>query len=368
MTNREKFNDYIDQYLKRRPFEVAPATFVSEKSKATQLKKRFKNRLITEILHSDIRELITRLHTRYKNKTINEFLIILRAVFRCAELDGVIKRNPMVGITNLSIDIPEPKPFTKTEISLLCATDAECPNGKNATLLNIQTGFRIEELLALAWEDVDFKKNELHIRRAKVLQHYKVPKTPASVRVVELNSIAINVLKEQFKLTGNNRARKVSVLKADNKSTEQQTLHFVFYNSKTKQPFLNAAQFNKDFFTPFLKKAGLKHRGAGQLRHTFASQSLVAGISKEWIAKQMGHTSTKMIDLHYGRWIKADAPDCARTLASHLAQPFGMTAGPAEPPRPEGESLPPEMLLLAKSLLAKPELLALIQGVVGGAS
>ena len=35
-----------DQYLAGRPFEVAPATFVSEKSKANKLKKLFRNRLI----------------------------------------------------------------------------------------------------------------------------------------------------------------------------------------------------------------------------------------------------------------------------------------------------------------------------------
>lgn len=370
MINSEKINDYIDQYLNGRPFEVAPATFVSEKSKAKQLKKIFKNRLLKEIRHSDIHEQITRLHKQnYKNKTINEFLIILRAVFHRAELDGVIERNPMSGISNFAIDIPSPDPFTKTELAQLHKTDVACINGKNASELNSLTGVRIGELLALAWEDVDWERKELHINRAKVLQHYKVPKTPGSIRVVELNDLALKILREQYALTGKRRARKISVLKSDNKSTEQQTLHFMFYNSKTNQPFLHAAQFNKDFFTPFLKQAGVKHRGVGQLRHTFASQCLTAGISKEWIATQMGHTGTHMIDLHYGRWIKADAPDCARAVMTHLADVFGeAVTPPAKPSISSGESICPELLALMKSLQSRPELLALIQGVVGGAA
>jgi len=366
--NNEKINDYIDQYLKGRPFEVAPATFVSEKSKATQLKKLFKNKLISNIRHSDIHELINKLHKRYKNKTINDFLIILRAIFNLAERDGVIERNPMSGISNFAIDIPTPDPFTKTELARLHETDDACQNGKNAFSLNFLTGLRIGELVALAWEDVDWEKKELHINRAKVLQKYKVPKTAGSIRVVELNDLAIKVLKEQFELTGKKRARKITLLKSDNKSTEQQTLHFIFYNSKTNKPFLHAAQFNKDFFTPFLKQAGIKHRGVGQLRHTFASQSLTAGISKEWIARQMGHTGTQMIDLHYGRWIKADAPDCARAVATHLAEVFGEPAAPVAPASTSSDHIPKDLLSLMKSLQSKPELLALIQGVVGGAA
>ena len=38
------------------------------------------------------------------------------------------------------------------------------------------------------------------------------------------------------------------------------------------------------------------------------SQLLSTGmISKDWIAQQMGHTSTKMLDDHYAKWIPEDA-------------------------------------------------------------
>jgi integrase len=66
----------------------------------------------------------------------------------------------------------------------------------------------------------------------------------------------------------------------------------------------------------------VKHRGAGQLRHTFASQALTSGISKEWIARQLGHESTAMIDIHYARWMCADAPDFVNRVEQQFSGIF----------------------------------------------
>ncbi|MFA0026330.1 phage integrase SAM-like domain-containing protein, partial [Vibrio sp. 10N.261.49.A5] len=120
-------------------------------SKAGKLKKYFKKRLIKDVNHSDIHDLITSFHRKYSNKSINEFLIILRAVFKRAMRDGVIERDPMDGIENLTVTNKEPNPLSKSDIKKLNDTLAECLSGKSAVLLNILTGLRISELLALAW-------------------------------------------------------------------------------------------------------------------------------------------------------------------------------------------------------------------------
>lgn len=372
----EYVNDYIEKYLENRFYKAAQSAFNAEKSKANQLKTYLEKQLIAEIRHSDILSLLNRLQPIYANKTINEYLIILRATFKLAERDGILSRNPMDGIENYKVTPPKPDPFQKNELRQLYQTEMDCISGKNACKLNILTGLRIGELIALAWNDVHWEKQELHIRRAKVLSQYKMPKTKESIRVVELNDLAIKILKNQFELTGKKAAKTVSVLQSDNKTKENQTLSFVFYNSKTKRPFLHAAQFNKDFFTPWLKKAGIKHRGVGQLRHTFASQSLTAGISKEWIAQQMGHTSTKMIDLHYGDWIKADAPDCAHALGHHLHEVFPeadqlsnpVMVGSVIPQSPPVVAVPPELRFLVQMLANRPELVSLLTGFAKGLS
>nr|WP_244325793.1 site-specific integrase [Shewanella aestuarii] len=198
----------------------------------------------------------------------------------------------------------------------------ECESGKNLYQLGVLTGLRISELLALNWESVDLAKSLLHIKIALVDNIYKTPKTAGSVRKVELCEPAIALLTQQHSITGHKKAVNIAVLQADNKTKKIERLSPVFYNSKTNKPFLHAKQFNKTFFTPLLKIAGVAHRGAGQLRHTFASQALTAGISKEWIAKQLGHTSTAMIDIHYGRWMSQDAPDHIAAVAEQFSSVF----------------------------------------------
>ena len=54
---------------------------------------------------------------------------------------------------------------------------------------------------------------------------------------------------------------------------------------------------------------GVDYRGPSQFRHTFASQLLSAGINVPWIARQMGHAGTEMIQRCYGQWLVEDAVD-----------------------------------------------------------
>ena len=335
-------NHYIEVNLAFRPIKTAPSTLRSERSKAATLSKLIGHRDIALVTHSDVLKLIQTLNTRYANKTINEFLIILRAVFHCAERDGVISNNPMTNISNLKVFHEEPQPFTLSELALMSQAKTECESGKNLYQLGVLTGLRISELLALNWESVDLAKSLLHIKIAIVDNIYKTPKTAGSVRKVELCEPAIAILTQQHSITGHKKAVNIAVLQADNKTKKIERLSPVFYNSKTNKPFLHAKQFNKTFFTPLLKIAGVAHRGAGQLRHTFASQALTAGISKEWIAKQLGHTSTAMIDIHYGRWMTQDAPDHIAAVAEQFSSVFGRVNNAKQevPPSPVSTDLP----------------------------
>ena len=54
---------------------------------------------------------------------------------------------------------------------------------------------------------------------------------------------------------------------------------------------------------PTLVKAGLKKRNPYQTRHTYATLLLASGESPEWIANQLGHTTTTMLFRVYSRFI-----------------------------------------------------------------
>jgi integrase len=63
---------------------------------------------------------------------------------------------------------------------------------------------------------------------------------------------------------------------------------------------------------PALKAAGIEHRRIDDMRHTFATWSLAAGMSIFTLARRMG-TSVQMIDSTYGH-LAQDAEDQDRGL------------------------------------------------------
>jgi integrase len=59
--------------------------------------------------------------------------------------------------------------------------------GKTAVLLDILTGLRVSELLALKWSDVDFENLQIHVTRSIADQHVGPCKTEASQKPVPLD-------------------------------------------------------------------------------------------------------------------------------------------------------------------------------------
>ncbi len=51
-------------------------------------------------------------------------------------------------------------------------------------------------------------------------------------------------------------------------------------------------------------KGRRKAANVKQFRHTFAIRQLVAGQREETVARMMGHSDTKMVQSHYGAWVK----------------------------------------------------------------
>lgn len=66
--------------------------------------------------------------------------------------------------------------------------------GKTAVLVDILTGLRVSELLALKWSDVDFENLELHVTRSIALQRVGPCKTEASQKPVPLDPELAEVL------------------------------------------------------------------------------------------------------------------------------------------------------------------------------
>ncbi len=312
-TERRTVSEGIDTWLAVKKGKIALSTYGSYKSKAnSHIKPAFGNRYISELTKTEIDTWIAVDLHHLANKTINEIMIILRGVMKDAKADRVIKDSPTDLIDNLEVYTEPPDPFTREEINRFLATPTKRTNEINMMKFGIWTGLRISELIALCWEDVDLKKRVVRIRRANVKSHWKITKTEKSERDVELIEPAMDALKQAMSESYALPAISIEVIQRDNKTIKVEHLRPVFVNSNSHTHHANDGMVRDRFWKTHLRKAKVRYRGPNHARHTFASQLLSTGmISKDWIAKQMGHTSTKMLDRHYAKWIPEDAPPMA---------------------------------------------------------
>ena len=78
-------------------------------------------------------------------------------------------------------------------------------------------------------------------------------------------------------------------------------LDFVFCNAAGNP--LCHRNVTKRVWYPILRHLGLRKRRPYNSRHTAATLWLASGESPEWIARQLGHTTTEMLFRRYSRFI-----------------------------------------------------------------
>jgi integrase len=95
---------------------------------------------------------------------------------------------------------------------------------------------------------------------------------------------------------------------------------YVFCN-KQGNPIDNK-NFTERVWRPLLKHLGFDVRRPYQMRHTAATLWLAAGENPEWIARQLGHTSTQMLFKVYSRFVpnmtRQDGAAIERLLAASV--------------------------------------------------
>lgn len=226
-------------------------------------------------------------------------------------------------VKNLKIKDNEPDPFSNEEIALIKDVETDRKSELNGFLFACNSGLSVSELLALAWEDVDLENGIVHVKRANVDGIYKVPKETSRTRDVKLLDEAKAILLKQIRISFDKKTSTIKELQKDKRSWVGRNLRFVFLNTNCIEesdwcPLRNDQEYRIKFFKEILIKSRVRYRGPNCAKHTFASHLLTAGIPKEWISKQMGHTTTKMIDKHYGKWNKENRPNMAEFVSNVL--------------------------------------------------
>ncbi|WP_413692075.1 Arm DNA-binding domain-containing protein [Psychromonas sp. KJ10-2] len=187
---------------------------------------------------------------------------------------------PWKNIKALKVQRTEVDPFSLNEVDRLINTAPD--DFKSYYTVRFFTGLRTGEIDGLHWNKVDLDKKQIYIDQSLVRGVMTDAKTDGSNRIVQLTDRVVEALKVQKKMT-------------------QHLGPFVFCK-KDGKPF-NYQTISRVVWEPMLERLKLKYRNPYQTRHTYATLLLAAGESPEWIAQQMGHSTTTMLFRVYSRYV-----------------------------------------------------------------
>ncbi|OIR16842.1 tyrosine recombinase XerC [mine drainage metagenome] len=213
------------------------------------------------------------------NRRINKIMNLLRQIINEAA-DRFNFRTPFQNIKQLKVKRTDVDPFTLDEVKLILATIR--PDFKSYYTVRFFTGMRTGEVDGLKWKYVDFEKRLILVRETIVLGEDEYTKNDSSQRDIQMSQVVYDALKEQEKVIRG---------------------HSEYVFCTRNGTALDNKNVTNRVWYPILRYLDLKPRRAYQTRHTAATLWLAAGENPEWIAKQMGHTTTEMLFRVYSRFV-----------------------------------------------------------------
>ena len=309
---KQTFGEYLENWFKNvRVYEVESSTYLrNEQTINYHIKdSSLYNAQMANVDFELCQSLINKLSEKYSRSTISKVYVILNMCFNHALAKGHIGENPMIKVkmpkeSSLVTKKKEAKWLSSNDVEKL-VLEAERVNtrefrikgkvgervyGVNAyyVILIIYTGLRIGELMALTWNDIDFKNKTLSVNKSrakgkidgKTALYIKDPKSESGTRLIPLSDRAIYALQKIKECSSSD-----SELIVSNTSSESNITRTI-----------NRMLFRAGCET---EKCGLH-----ALRHTFGSLLLEKGVDLKTISYLLGHsdiTVTANIYLHITR-------------------------------------------------------------------
>lgn len=247
---------------------------------------------------------LSKINTAYCQKVVNDwsekgtskqyplFINYMNKVFKYAINIGLTSDNP-----TLNLLIPKPqiktekklKLYTKEQLELFLDEVSQEQNSyfknRDYTLFRLLafSGCRIGEILALTWDNINFKTNEMAIKKtvARSDKYYisETPKTKKSNRIIYLDEKTIKQLKF-WKLEQRKYLFQLGFTKAN----------YLFTNDENNFTINQAVA---ERYNVYRERAGLPYIGLHGFRHTHASMLYEAGADHKEVQERMGHANIK---------------------------------------------------------------------------
>lgn len=235
---------------------------------------------------------------------------LLKQFMSYAENEGYLIKNPCNRLV-----IPGKVEELKEEVEIFTNEELKTiVNCKEDSLINdmaiicLATGLRRGECLGLKWDDIDYKENEINIRRTvstvtiiendtrEKKQIIQIPKTKGSVRSVPFTSTLKTTIKKLEKRQNKN---KLKVGESYNKDYDG----FIFLTENGN--LINASNLSNSW-DRFLIRVQIPHKKFHALRHTYATMQFEAGLPLKTVSVLLGHSSIDITANTYTHVLKKE--------------------------------------------------------------
>jgi len=142
--------------------------------------------------------------------------------------------------------------------------DACPPHLKPIVILALNTGMRRKEILSLRWDQVNFKTGYIYLEKTKTGEKRQIPMNQTTYRLM-------------FHLKMKNQLKSP----------------YVFFQKDKMERYVPYKEVKRSFSSA-CKKAGINDFRFHDLRHTFASQLVMAGASLKVVQELLGHKDITM--------------------------------------------------------------------------
>ena len=281
------FKDFAETWYLEKEVEWRKSHRITVRRELDSLLSRFGEKAVGQITKADVLAYRAELgkvtargkETKLSAARINKMLNPLRQILNEAA-DRFNFPTPYQNIKQLRIKRTDVDPFSLEEVKSILATVRE--DFRDYFTVRFFTGMRTGEVDGLKWKYIDFERRLILVRETVVLGDEEYTKTDGSQRDIQMSQLVFDALKRQHAATGKHS-------------------DFVFCN-RLHKPLDHKNVTNRVWY-PLLRHLGLKKRRPYQCRHTAATLWLAAGEAPEWIARQLGHTTTEMLFRVYSRYV-----------------------------------------------------------------
>lgn len=271
--------------------------------------------LTTAALNTYVAELRERVsdhtHRKLAPRTVQIFFNIVRAALNAAVRQRVIPANPAAGVfvKGGSATSKVGQALSQEEVDRFLAHDPE--DRLHALWVTaVYTGMRPAEVLALRWDDIDFDSAMLRVRRALVRvgkEMFYGPCKAGSERDVPMDPELVSALRRHRKRQAEERLRL-------GEGWVDPTLVFTHQMGGALDRHNVAKAFRAR-----LKAAKLRPVRWYDLRHSFGTHLVRAGVDAKTVAQLMGHRNVTLTLTHYTH------PDAAAHRAAVARLPWQRT-------------------------------------------